>query len=134
MHKTVIRKNSSDRLDEMLSAIRREIADGTWKLGSNMPSEKELAKRFRLGNNSVRKGLEQLVHEGLIRKIPRVGNQVICNPSEQIVIKIGIYTTTERETDLSVVLDHFHTRNPDIRVQTVTIPTHEYAPLIRQYM
>ncbi|TNJ53408.1 GntR family transcriptional regulator [Paenibacillus hemerocallicola] len=37
-------------------------------------SEKILVVRFGLSNNSIRAGLEQLVKEGWIEKIPRVGN------------------------------------------------------------
>jgi multiple sugar transport system substrate-binding protein len=135
MHKKVVRKNSQSRVDEMVNALRNEIGAGEWGIGSHLPSESDLEKRFKLGNNSVRKGLEQLVEEGLIQKIPRVGNRVIGVPSaEHTVIKLGIYNTTDRETELSGLLETFHARHPNIRVQTVMIPTNAYTGFIQQHM
>lgn len=135
MHKKVVRKNSQFRVAEMVSALRDEISSGVLGVGTHLPSESDLEKRFKLGNNSVRKGLEQLVEEGLIRKIPRVGNRVIGVPSEEhTVIKLGVFNTTERETELSALLKTFCERHPDVRVQTVIIPTNAYAGYIQRHM
>ncbi|MEF3305209.1 extracellular solute-binding protein [Paenibacillus sp. GYB003] len=135
MQKKVTRKHSRSRIDQMINAIRGEIMTGERGIGTYLPSESELEKRFRLGNDSVRKGLEQLVREQLIRKIPRVGSVVIARPApEEATIRVGIYSTTDRETDISDMLDRFHEKHPHIRVQTETIPTGEYARYIERHM
>jgi len=135
MQKKVIRKHSQARIDEMVNAIRNEIITNLQAVGTYLPSESDLEKRFRLGNTSVRKGLEQLVREGVIRKIPRVGNIVVGQPAEeQPIVRLGVYNTTDREMELTGLLEQFQKRHPNIRVQTVMIPTNEYAGYIKQHM
>lgn len=135
MKRKVTRKNSQARLEEMLETLRGEMEAGAIKAGAYLPSESDLEKRFKMGNSSVRKGLEQLVQEGLIRKIPRVGNQVIRGPNaEEAVVRLGVYNTTERETDLSALLERFKSVHPNVRIQTVLIPTNEYTDCLRQYI
>lgn len=135
MHNKVVRKNSRSRIEEMIQTLRGEIASGEHPIGDCLPSESDLEKRFRLGNNSVRKGLDILVREGLIVKIPRVGNKVLGQPPEERqVIRLGVYNTTDSETDLSGLLEHFHRRYPHFHVQTITIPTNSYAGYIQEQM
>ncbi|TMV51619.1 extracellular solute-binding protein [Paenibacillus mesophilus] len=135
MHNKVVRKNSRSRIEDMIQTLREEIASGKHPVGDCLPSESDLEKRFRLGNNSVRKGLDILVQEGLIVKIPRVGNKVLGLPSEgRQVIKLGVYNTTDNETDLSGLLEQFHRLHPQLLVQTITIPTNSYAGYIQEQM
>lgn len=135
MQKKVVRKNSQQRIAEMVNTIRGEIISNEQPVGTYLPSESDLEKRFKLGNASVRKGLEQLVGEGLIRKIPRVGNQVVEQPAAaEATIRLGVYNTTDRELELPYLLEQFHRRHPGIHVETVLIPTKEYAGYIQRHM
>ncbi|RKN75830.1 extracellular solute-binding protein [Paenibacillus ginsengarvi] len=135
MQKKVVRKHSQSRIEEMVQTIRGEIITNVQAIGTHLPSESDLEKRFKLGNTSVRKGLEQLVREGLIRKIPRVGNLVVgMPPAEEATVRLGVYSTTELEMDLPDLLEKFHQRYPNVRVETVMIPTSEYAGYIQRHM
>ncbi|MDF2724072.1 MAG: regulatory protein GntR [Paenibacillus sp.] len=90
--------------------------------GDFLPSESDLATQFGMSNKSVRQGLDILVGEGLIRKIPRVGNQVTEAPSEaEDTITLGINHSLERDIALSSLLARFRSLHPGIRVNTITI-------------
>jgi DNA-binding FadR family transcriptional regulator len=48
--------------------LRRSIVMGDLKLGSMLPSESELAEQFGVNRSTVREGIRQLEHEGLVRR------------------------------------------------------------------
>ncbi|MEF3303999.1 extracellular solute-binding protein [Paenibacillus sp. GYB003] len=70
------REQWNERVRAMLDALRRDIEEGRLAPGDYLPSEVELAKTYRLSKESVRRALDELVAEGAIRKIRRVGNRV----------------------------------------------------------
>jgi multiple sugar transport system substrate-binding protein len=92
--------------------------EGTYPPESYLPSEIALSKRFSLSNKSLRKGLEVLEKEGYIRKIPRVGNQIVP-PRPQAVIRFGCSQTIMRDLRLEDLIDEFHLLHPHIRVEAV---------------
>ncbi|MNI22906.1 Cyclodextrin-binding protein precursor [compost metagenome] len=118
------RKTFRHRLNRMTDRLRDEIRNGTYKSGDYLPSETFLVKEFQLSNKSVRKGLDQLIGEGLIIKVDRVGSQVTSMASAAAtVITMGLYTSIERDLNLSFLLKDFHSLHPDIQVKTVLMPT-----------
>lgn len=116
------RKTFRLRMDEMIRKLREDILSGHYSVGDYLPSELDLSSQFCLSNNSVRRGLDVLVDEGLLEKIPRVGNR-IKEPSQeaQTVIRFGCYPTMNSQTELTYLLSEFHRKHPHIRVKTVTI-------------
>lgn len=70
------RKNFHHRLEDFVSRLKQDIVTGKVKPNSYLPSELELGQQYSLSKNSIRKGLDQLVEDGLIEKIPRIGNRV----------------------------------------------------------
>ncbi|WP_158606813.1 extracellular solute-binding protein [Paenibacillus ginsengarvi] len=111
------------RLERMIDQLKSEIQSGALAPGDFLPSESALAEQFGLSNKSVRQGLDQLVAEGLIRKIPRVGNQVTEAVKEHhTTITLGINSSLERDMAMSALLESFMRRYPSVRVQTITIP------------
>jgi multiple sugar transport system substrate-binding protein len=64
------------KLDHMVDTLRSEIMGDGYAPGDYLPSEMVQASRFGLSNKSVRKGLDILVAEDLIEKIPKVGSRV----------------------------------------------------------
>ncbi|MDF2662047.1 MAG: GntR family transcriptional regulator, partial [Paenibacillus sp.] len=84
MENKEVRKSPRERLSDMVNRLRDDIITGKRPSGEYLPSEKALTELFGLSNQSVRKGLEQLVGEGLLEKIPRVGNKVIAPPDESV--------------------------------------------------
>lgn len=128
------RKSFQARLDEFVRTIREEIVSGQRSVGEFLPSERTYAEEYQLSNLSVRKGLEVLVEEGLIIKIPRVGNKVADpNNEEMVTISFGYHTSIPRETDIEQILERFHKRYPNIKVQPMPIMDESF-PVMKQYM
>ncbi|WP_213524686.1 extracellular solute-binding protein [Paenibacillus sp. J31TS4] len=126
------RKTFQSRSNELLTTVRGQIARGDYKPGEFLPAETALAAEFQLSKNSVRLVLEKLVNEGLLLKIPRVGNQVTA-PSAQTVIRIGLYPSMQDELPLDRLLEKFREKHPLIRVETMTLP-YAHADHIRQLL
>ncbi|RKN84461.1 extracellular solute-binding protein [Paenibacillus ginsengarvi] len=125
----------TSRLDELVQTLREEIGQGRRQPGEYLPSEREFSKQYGLSNLTVRKGLEQLVAEGLIVKIPRVGNKVIgpARESGPTLLNIGYYTSIPRETGIDRLLEKFHEQHPDIRVQAIPF-TNEHPDVIKRFL
>jgi multiple sugar transport system substrate-binding protein len=111
------------RLDEMVTTLRDEMITGKRETGEYLPSEMDLADQFQLSKNSVRKGLDILVSEGYIEKLPRIGNKVVKASTEGITtIKFGYHPSLAKEAELHQLLADFHKDHPRIRVQTIMLP------------
>jgi len=121
------------RYEEMLVTLRNEIITGIWVEGSFLPSENDIAERFQLSKNSVRKGLEQLVSEGFIEKIPRVGNRIRQSPAG-VSIKFGYYPSLLEEAELMALVEEFHKQYPLIRVTMIPMPSSHVKPTMRDFM
>src|SRR5690606_971874 len=80
-----------ERLNYMIEAIRTKITTNEYVIGSYIPSILHLSKEYQLSINSVQKGLDVLLNEGLIERIPRVGIKVIAK--QVTTLSIGYYTT-----------------------------------------
>lgn len=123
------------RLDVMINTLRSDIVSGKLPIGQYLPSERALASEFQLSKNSVRQGLELLVAEGLVEKVPRIGNRV-TQPyaGDRITLTFGYYPSVVREADLHGLLDDFHREHPHIRVRPVPLTYGEYDDLSMVYM
>ncbi|MDF2714639.1 MAG: extracellular solute-binding protein [Paenibacillus sp.] len=111
------------RLEEMVVTLRNDIAMGRYGPGDFLPSEFQLIEQFRLSKNSVRKGLDKLVEQGLIEKVPRVGTRVIQSEARSpVTIRLGYHSTMIEQVNLYALLDLFHRAHPDIIVQPVPLP------------
>ncbi|GAA3412682.1 extracellular solute-binding protein [Paenibacillus hodogayensis] len=122
MERRPSRKTFRPRLDEMVSSIRNNIITGNLEPGQYLSSEKQLAEQYGLSVQSVRKGLELLVGEGLIVKIPKVGSQVV-DPAEKgaVTIRFGYTSTIPDDADIHSLIALFHREHPTIRVQAVPL-------------
>ena len=58
--------------DAAIGFIVDQIRTGIWPTGQKLPTERELARQFGVARNTLRKGLDTLRAEGLIRR--HVGN------------------------------------------------------------
>ncbi|WMT41814.1 extracellular solute-binding protein [Paenibacillus sp. D2_2] len=121
------------RYEEMLVTLRNEIITGISAEGSFLPSENDIAERFQLSKNSVRKGLELLVDEGFIEKIPRVGNRIQKSPMG-VTIKFGYYPSLIEEADLKALVGEFHKQHPLIRVNIIPMPSSHLKPTMKDFM
>lgn len=62
--------------EELVLDIKRTILSGKYPPGSQLPSERELAKKYNLSRVPVREAIEQLVKENILRTEPHVGTFV----------------------------------------------------------
>ncbi|KKO51078.1 ABC transporter substrate-binding protein [Paenibacillus sp. DMB20] len=123
------------RLDDMVGTLRREIIAAKRPAGDYLPSELALAEQFLLSKKSVRKGLELLVEEGLITKVPRVGNRINGpGAAEVISIKLGCYPSLEGETGISELIGQFNDRYPHIRVEILPLPYTQYPEAVKGFL
>ena len=53
---------------QLRELLRAEIATGRWKVGDQLPTERELCETFGLSRTTVREAIESLVSEGLLRR------------------------------------------------------------------
>jgi len=57
--------------------LRKEIADGVYPIGSQLPTEHELCERFAVSRYTVREALRRLREDNLVVSRPRAGTVVI---------------------------------------------------------
>lgn len=124
-----------NRLNVMINGIRRDILTHKYPAGEFIPSELTLAEQYQISRKSVRKGLDILIDEGLLKKVPRVGNMINSTDSfQKITIKLGRYPHIERETALQDLLELFHMHYPHIKVETIPLPYDHYIDAAREFI
>lgn len=127
------RKTFQRRLDYMVARLRDEIREGKYTAGDFLPSETELVEKFQLSNKSVRKGLDQLIAEGLIVKINRVGSRVTENAGSSVTVTFGHHHSIERDFMLSHLLKDFEALHPTIHVKAVPLRSTDHE-IINDYL
>ncbi|MEF3303134.1 extracellular solute-binding protein [Paenibacillus sp. GYB003] len=120
------RSGARTRLEHMVDTLRDEIVAGTRAVGDFLPSELALCEQFRLSKKTVRKGLEQLVNEGFIEKVPRIGARIVGSVHrETVLLRFAHYPKLVHEINLPDLIDDFHRLHPTIRVQAIPY-SHQY--------
>lgn len=109
------------RLKEKVNSLSQDILNDVYKPGDFLPSEMALTERFHLSKSSVRLGLDQLLKEGLIVKVPRVGTQVVERP-RKTKIRLGVYPSLYTEADMGELIESFQRDHPAIQVETLELP------------
>ncbi|RKN80434.1 extracellular solute-binding protein [Paenibacillus ginsengarvi] len=123
-----LHKHFRERLETIVQTLRDEILDGRYAVGSFLPSELALAQRFRISNKSLRSGLAALVKEGLIEKVPSVGNRVVTRRT-RVTLTLLSPPTMLRDINLMKLLEDFGTIHPWIRIETIFgFANEQYVP------
>lgn len=114
------RTTSRSRIELLIATLRDEIVMGKRNEGDFLPAELDLCEQYQLSKNSVRKGLDVLVSEGYVEKLPRIGAKVV-KPSrtDTVTIRFGYYASLDDEIQLTGMIDAFHKAYPSIRVQPI---------------
>lgn len=63
--------------DSVAETLKRQIADGVYRIGDKLPTEPELMKAFGVGRSSVREAVKLLVNTGIIRVRQGAGTFVV---------------------------------------------------------
>ena len=64
---------------QIAARLRAQVLDGTYPVGSSLPTEAELCEAFSTSRNTVREALRRLVEHGLIRRRQGSGSVVVSN-------------------------------------------------------
>ena len=123
------------RLNEMVDVLRTEIIHGKHRPGDYLPAETALAEIFQLSKNSVRKGLDILVKETLIEKVPKVGTRIChgLNKGAGVTIRFGYYSSLAREANIHKLTEDFHRKHPHIRVELVPYEYLNFNKVVPNY-
>jgi GntR family transcriptional regulator len=69
---------------QIKALLLRSLQGGEWKPGESIPSELELASRFRVSQGTVRKAIDELATENLLVRRQGKGTYVATHAEEQI--------------------------------------------------
>ncbi|HKP39395.1 GntR family transcriptional regulator [Mycobacterium sp.] len=62
---------------QVARTLRKEIVDGVYPVGSQLPTEHELCERFEVSRYTVREALRRLREDNLVASRPRAGTLVV---------------------------------------------------------
>ncbi len=74
-------KMADHRYLQVARTLRKEIVDGVYPVGSQLPTEHELCERFAVSRYTVREALRRLRDDNLVSSRPRTGTLVVPRPS-----------------------------------------------------
>jgi GntR family transcriptional regulator len=66
---------------QVARTLRKEIVDGVYPVGSQLPTEHELCERFSVSRYTIREALRRLRDDNLVSSRPRAGTLVVPRPS-----------------------------------------------------
>jgi GntR family transcriptional regulator len=78
---------SDHRYLQVARALRKDIVDGVYPVGSQLPTEHELCKRFSVSRYTVREALRRLREDSLVASRPRAGTLVVPRPSSDSYVQ-----------------------------------------------
>ncbi len=79
--------------EEIIAQIRRQLAEGRWKPGDRLPSERDLSERFKVSRASVREAIRALESAGLVRiktgegTYVASGSEVLLSPLASVLLQ-----------------------------------------------
>lgn len=74
-------KVADHRYLQVARTLRKEIVEGVYPVGSQLPTEHELCERFAVSRYTVREALRRLRDDNLVSSRPRTGTLVVPRPS-----------------------------------------------------
>ena len=72
---------SDHRYLQIARTLRKEIVDGVYPVGSQLPTEHQLCERFAVSRYTVREALRRLREDNLVASRPRAGTRVVPRPA-----------------------------------------------------
>lgn len=75
------------RYIQVARTLRKEIVDGVYPVGSQLPTEHELCQRFSVSRYTVREALRRLREDNLVSSRPRAGTMVVPRPSAHAYVQ-----------------------------------------------
>jgi GntR family transcriptional regulator len=72
---------------QVARALRKDIVDGVYPVGSQLPTEHQLCERFSVSRYTVREALRRLRDDNLVASRPRAGTLVVPRPSSDSYVQ-----------------------------------------------
>ncbi|MGE2714047.1 GntR family transcriptional regulator [Mycolicibacterium litorale] len=72
---------SEHRYLQVARTLRKEIVDGVYPVGAQLPTEHELCERFAVSRFTIREALRRLREDNLVTSRPRAGTVVVPRPA-----------------------------------------------------
>jgi DNA-binding GntR family transcriptional regulator len=69
--------SAEHRYLQVARTLRKEIVDGVYPVGSQLPTEHELCERFEVSRYTIREALRRLREDNLVASRPRAGTLVV---------------------------------------------------------
>ncbi|OBG66540.1 MULTISPECIES: GntR family transcriptional regulator [unclassified Mycobacterium] len=66
---------------QIARTLRKEIVDGVYPVGSQLPTEHQLCERFAVSRYTIREALRRLRDDNLVASRPRAGTRVVPRPA-----------------------------------------------------
>jgi DNA-binding FadR family transcriptional regulator len=86
--------------------FRSQVTDGTWPLGSQIPTESELVEWSGVGRNTVREAIGSLVQAGILRREQGRGTFVVSTSDLRSSVSRRVAATSRRDSlELRLALD-----------------------------
>ncbi len=79
--------SADHRYIQVARTLRKEIVDGVYPVGSQLPTEHELCQRFSVSRYTVREALRRLREDNLVSSRPRAGTMVVPRPSSHAYVQ-----------------------------------------------
>lgn len=73
--------STDHRYLQVARTLRKEIVDGVYPVGSQLPTEQQLCERFEVSRYTVREALRRLREDNLVASRPRAGTLVVPRPA-----------------------------------------------------
>jgi DNA-binding GntR family transcriptional regulator len=80
-------ESGDHRYIQVARALRKEIVDGVYPVGSQLPTEHELCQQFSVSRYTVREALRRLREDNLVSSRPRAGTMVVPRPSSHAYVQ-----------------------------------------------
>ena len=72
---------------QVARTLRKEIVDGVYPVGSQLPTEHQLCERFSVSRYTVREALRRLRDDNLVASRPRAGTMVVPRPASESYVQ-----------------------------------------------
>ncbi|MFD3929893.1 winged helix-turn-helix domain-containing protein [Streptomyces sp. NPDC058614] len=114
--------------ERVLAVLRARMADGTYALGAQIPTQRELAEEFEVSRDTVQRVMRELNSEGWIKSRQGSGSRVVGTPTRlgtpkqqaprvraalgtfidrafaQPVVRLDVFTLTSESLDVHIRL------------------------------
>lgn len=107
---------------QVARTLRKEIVDGIYPVGSQLPTEHELCERFAVSRYTVREALRRLRDDNLVESKPRAGTLVVprsvANTYAQDVMSIDDLLAFAEGAQFEIVSTTMVTIDPGLENRT----------------